>query len=139
ADDDSLSISRIMVMGEPQRNLLAPQAEAIMRDFSQKWNVQLPNFEQHCTMSAFLFPTASLERLATVGKFNCLSFYIDDSAAGHTLNKANEVPTDSLTETLKQGELASLGFIFRTGQLPPAPTNLQRAWYEVRQEFFTLS
>src|SRR5436853_1117531 len=131
-DNDRISLSRIMVVGEPQRNAFATQAEAAMRDFVHKWNVQLPNFEQYCTMSAFLFPTASLERLATIGKMDCLFFYIDDeSAVGNPLT-LGKVSTDSEVITAKQEELASLGFIFRTGQLPPTPTNLQQALYEVR-------
>src|SRR6266480_2805242 len=134
-DNDGLSVSRIMVVGELQRNPFAAQAEAAMREFTQKRNVQFSNFEQHCTMSAFLFPTAALERLVAIGKLNCLFFYIDDSVVSHTLNKANEIPTDSVTATPKQEELGSLAFIFRTGQLPSAPTNLQLALYEVRQEF----
>ena len=140
-DDDSLSISRIMVVGELQRSPFAAQAEAAMRDFAQKWNIlQLPNFNHYSTMSAFQFPTASLERLATIGKMSCLFFYIDDDCAvNNHLNKANEVLADSMTATSKQEELASLGFIFRTGQLPSASTNLQRALYEVRQEFLAMS
>jgi len=126
-------------VGEPQRNPFATQAEAAMRDFTRKWNVQFQNFEQHCTMSAFLFPTTSLERLTTIGKMNCLFFYIDDSVVSNTLNEANVIPTDSMTAIPKQEELASLGFIFRTGQLPSVPTNLQQALYEVRQELFMLS
>src|SRR5437588_4820114 len=139
SDDDSLSVSRIMVVGEPQRNPFAAQAEAAMREFTQKRNVQFSNFEHHCTMSAFLFPTASLERLTTIGKLNCLFFYIDDSVVSHTLNEVNKVQTDSMTAASKQEELASLGLIFRSGQLPPVPTNLQLALYEVRQEFLAQS
>src|ERR1700724_141294 len=56
-NDDSLSLSRIMVVGESRRNPFAAQAEAAMRDFAQKWNVlQLPNFEHYCTMNSYLFP-----------------------------------------------------------------------------------
>jgi hypothetical protein len=138
-DDDSLSISRIMVVGESQRNPFAAPAEAAMRDFAQKWNVmQLPNFEHYCTMNSFLYPTASLERLAVMGKMSSLFFYIDDLAVSNPIDDANEVLTDSVIATSKQEELASLGFIFRTGQLPPAPTNLQQALCESRQEFLAL-
>jgi len=139
SDDDSLSISRIMVVGEAQRNPFAVQAEAAMWDFMQKWNMQSPNFNHYCTISAFMFPAASLESLKTIGKLNCLCFYIDDCAVSYPLDTANEIPTDAVTAILKQEELASLGFIFRTGQLPLAPTNLQQAFYEVRQELLVLS
>ena len=139
-DNKNLSLSRILVVGESRRNPLAAQAEAVMRDFAQKWNViQLPNFDYYCTMNSYLFPRASLERLATMGKMSNLFFYIDDLALIHPLDEANEVPTDSVTITCKQEELASLGSIFRTGQLPASPTNLQQALYEVRQEFLMLS
>lgn len=139
-DDNNLSLSRIMVVGEPQRNPLAAQAEAIMRDFARKWNVlQLPNFEHYCTMNSYLFPRTSLERLATIGKMSNLFFYIDDLAVDNPLDKADEVPTNSVIAISQQEELASLGFIFRMGQLPPAPTDLQQALYEVRQEFLALS
>lgn len=139
-NDDSLSISRILVIGKLQRNSFAAQAEASMRDFARKWDVlRLPDFEYYCPMSAFLYPTASLERLTALGKMSCLFFYIDDSAVSNSLNKTDKVPTDSVAATLKQEELASLGFIFRTGQLPSVPTNLQQALYEIRQEILALS
>ncbi len=137
--DNDLSISRIIVVGEPQQNPLATQAEAAMRDFAQKRNIYLPNFDYHCTMSAFLFPTASLERLVAIGNLNCLSFYLDDSSVRNTLDKTNEILTDSMAATLEQKEHASLASIFRTGQLPSAPTNLELVSYEIRQQFLALS
>ena len=90
-------------------------------------------------MSAFQYPKASLERLAAIGKLSCLCFYVDDCAVGSPLNNVNEVLTSSVSAISKQEELAALSSLFFTGQLPPAPTNLQLAFYEVRQELFALS
>lgn len=141
SNDDLLSIAQIMVIGEAQRNPFGTQAEAMMREFLQKWDVlQLPNFDYYCTVSASQYPEASLKRLAAIGKFSCLCLYIDDVALSHPLDHADQTSAASTVIVgSKQAELASLGFLFRSGQLPSAPTNLQMAFYEVRQELLALS
>jgi len=89
-------------------------------------------------MNSYLFPGASLERLATIGKMSQPVFFISTICFDPSLDKANEVPTVSMIVTSKQEELASLGSIFSMATTL-APTNLQQALYEVRQEFLVLS
>jgi hypothetical protein len=54
------------------------QADDLVEKIADRWSIKLPGFKNYNTMSAFMFPDASLERLVTIGCLNDLLFYIDD-------------------------------------------------------------
>jgi hypothetical protein len=125
-----VSLSGLLPMGEPCRNPFAVPAEALMRAFAEKWQLNWPRLEECYTMSAYLFPDASLHRLVTIGNLNTLSFYLDD------------LTTKEACKASALDEIPVLSHVLRTGQVKDLslfPLHYQQALLEVRQDFLSLS
>lgn len=48
-------------------------------DYAKRFEIWLPNYHTYSSMSDYLYPRASVERLITIKLFNDLLYYIDDS------------------------------------------------------------
>lgn len=73
-----LTLSDLLVIAPVQINPQAEEAERIIEDYCRKLGIWLPHFQEYTTMSSYLFPRASVERLVAIDIFTNLLYFIDD-------------------------------------------------------------
>ncbi len=73
-----LSLSDITVIDSLKKNPHASKVEQEAERHCQSLGIHLNNLKDYNTMSAYLFPEASCERLLAITVFNNVLFYIDD-------------------------------------------------------------
>lgn len=131
-----LSLSSNIQITEPFKvNPYAKEAEAKVEEYARKYGIYLSGFDHYNTVFAFLFPETSLEKLVVVGNLNCLLFYIDDVATSWL--KPGSAKFEKIL--VRPEPLEPLIELFRYGQMPKEPTQLQLAFAELRQQFIELS
>jgi hypothetical protein len=74
-----LTLSDLRVIGPVQINPNAAEAMKVTEKYCRQLGIMGANFREYCTMSAYLFPRASLERLIAIDLLNNLLFFIDDT------------------------------------------------------------
>lgn len=73
-----LSLSDLRVIGPVQINRQAQLAEWMIEDYCERLGIKLPHFQEYTTMSSYLYPSASLERLVAIDILTNLLYYTDD-------------------------------------------------------------
>ena len=132
----SLTLSN-MLMPYPRRiNPFAREAEAAVERFAATHGIKLPHFRARSSMSAYLFPNATLERLVTTGKVFALSWFIDEVADAFTLEqRASLANVDHRIAENNLPHLVELAPILQTGVISsPSPTMLERATKEIADD-----
>src|SRR5262245_59075101 len=74
-----LTLSDLQILGPAQTNPNGPQAMQISEQYCKSLGILHENFANYASMSTYVFPRASLERLVTVDLLNNLLFFIDDT------------------------------------------------------------
>ncbi len=72
------SLSDLEVIGPVQIHPQAEEAERRIEQYCHQLGIHLPHFDEYTTMSSYLFPHASLERLVVIDVLTNLLYYIDD-------------------------------------------------------------
>jgi len=76
-------LSKIDVRSKARVNPQARIAENIIEHECRQLGIWLPQLQDYTTMSGYLFPTASLQRLVTLGMYNNFLFFVDDQFDRH--------------------------------------------------------
>src|SRR5690606_29339833 len=72
------SLSDLEVIGPVQIHPQAEEAERRIEQYCHQLGIRLPHFDEYTTMSSYLFPHASVERLVVIDVLTNLLYYIDD-------------------------------------------------------------
>ncbi len=129
---DQLRLSDIFIISPARINPNATKAEATSAVLCEKWGIKPPNFSGFVTMSAYLFPRASLARLETIILANNFLFYVDDCFDRHDPEmQAHQVE-------LRERNLI-FARIFAGQAQPDRGNNLHLVCYELRQRFVRLA
>jgi hypothetical protein len=88
------SISDLGVIEPLRHNPHAKEAEAIAKVHCQRLGIHLDNFDGYNSMSAFLYPRTSLERLVAIITIMNLLYYIDEAFERH--ERVEEDPEENL-------------------------------------------
>src|SRR5688572_14923500 len=75
----TLTLTDIQLIDDERLHPQAPEAHHFMRLMTDKFEVTLSSFYEYTSMSSYIFPKTSMERLLTIGLVNNLLFYIDDT------------------------------------------------------------
>ncbi len=73
-----LSYDSIKIYSSPKVNIHMQATEAEVETFCKDYNIWLPHFKEYHTMTAYLYPNASAERLIILNIFMNLLWYVDD-------------------------------------------------------------
>jgi hypothetical protein len=132
----SLALSNILMPYPRRINPLAREAEAAVERFAATYGIKLPHFKTRSSMSAYLFPNATLERLIPTGKVFALSWFIDEIADAFTPEqRASLANVDYRIAENNLPRLVELGPILQTGVISsPSPTMLERATKEIADD-----
>lgn len=74
----SLTLSDLRIIAPAQIHPDASTADRIVEDLCTRLGIMRPNYREYTTMSAYLFPRTSVERLVAVNLLMNLLYYIDD-------------------------------------------------------------
>ncbi len=132
---DLLTAHDIRPPVEPARSPLYEQAEGMVRDYAERWNIKPPHFEKYNTFAGWMYPNAvSAKRLAAACAIHSTFFFVDDllfdtddydPAAYHIDPDLGQDPAAA------RGWLRDLMDIFHTGDLPENPSNVELAMQEL--------
>jgi hypothetical protein len=131
--DQHLSLLDITVLGPVQINPHRDQSMATTYDLCSQYGVGLADMHRYTSMSSYLFPSASQERLISIDLLNAVLFYIDDVydrnadglSAGH----------DPLTADVYHNCID----IFVHGRMPAQKHRLYPIWQELHRRFHASS
>lgn len=112
--DELLTIADLEPLGTAQLNPHATEANKMTREECKKHQIYHPNFDGFLTMTAYMYPTASAERLVCINVFMCFLFFIDDKyehlmhyecfTYSDDLNRVLQVAVRILCENFKPAE-----------------------------------
>lgn len=88
-----LTLSDVQIVDAARVNPHAAEAERIIEDLCRQLGIWLPHIQEYNTMSAYLFPRTTTERLVAIGLFNNLLYFIDDV---YDRNKHNPEADDEI-------------------------------------------
>ena len=132
-DDHYLSLLDITVLGPVQVNPYCGQSMAATHDICLRYGVGLADMHRYTSMSSYLFPTASPERLVSIDLLNAVLFYIDDV---YDRNAAGPLDGhDPLTADVYRNCIA----MFVHGRMPADKHRLYPIWQELHRRFGALS
>lgn len=126
-----LNLSNIVVVDVLKRNLHSKSVEKEAEHICQSLGIYRENLRDYNTMSGYLFPTTSPEKLLAITLFNNLLFYIDDCL------DRNDTHTPSQTERLKRFQ--RLIDTFRTGNVQDKSDILENATAYIRNILYPLA
>ena len=95
------SISDLLVINPQRRNPHAKEAEVISKDYGQRLGIHLDNFDGYNSMSAFLYPRASLERLVAIISIMNLLYYVDEAFERHARLEEDPQENDYLRKVFE--------------------------------------
>ena len=128
-----LSLLDLTVLGPAQVNPHRDQSMAATYDICSRYGVGLTGMHRYTSMSSYLFPAASPERLVTIDLLNAVLFYIDDvydrNAAG-PLDGHDPLTADVYRHCIE---------IFLHGRMPAGQHRLYPIWQELHRRFGALS
>ncbi|MEM9953204.1 MAG: terpene synthase family protein [Chloroflexota bacterium] len=127
------SLSDILYAGPCQVNTTAEQAERTAEAFCKELGIYLPNLSEYNTMSAYLFPHTSYERLFAIIVLNNLLFYIDDQM------DRNDAEGNIPSEIEQRRMFDQIVRIFKTGHVQDNQDRLQVSAKAIRDLFLPLS
>ena len=73
-----LTFADLIVPGTKQINPHAEKANQITKQLCQQYGISLPHIDEYNTVTAYVFPRTSVERLITINLWLDLLFFIDD-------------------------------------------------------------
>lgn len=123
-------LSRIDVQSKAQVNPNAKIAENIIEHQCRELGIWLPQLDDYTTMSAYLFPTASLQRLVTLGVYYNFLFFVDDYYDRH-----NKEEIDVTQEIKMRKVFDNCTQILLKGAKPADDHMLYKACLELRRQF----
>jgi hypothetical protein len=88
-----LTLSDHRVLGERQIHPEADEANRQTKELCQRYGIELPYIDEYNTMTAYMFPSTSVERLVATNLWLDYLWFIDDS---YDRNKNHEYSTDEL-------------------------------------------
>ncbi|MFI1801131.1 hypothetical protein ACH427_27795 [Streptomyces sp. NPDC020379] len=129
-----LSSLSSFALGPEKVNKHAREAEQISEEHCRRLGILLPHFTEYVTISSWLYPHATPDRLSIVNVVNALAFYIDDAYVETPLGQRS--PQDGSDDPLLRQALQN-GISCLRGE-PPAPTasayrTLPVAYRQVRE------
>lgn len=86
-----LTLSDLLVIAPTQINPDAEEAERIIEAYCRELGIWLPHFQEYTTMSSYLFPRTSVERLVAIDIFTNLLYFIDDVFDRNKPSKVSEI------------------------------------------------
>lgn len=125
-------LSQINVRTPAQVNPHAQIAENIIEHQCKELGIWLPQLEHYTTMSAYLFPTASLQRLVTLGIYYNFLFFVDDYYDRH-----NKEEVDIAREIQMRKVFDNCTQILLKGTKPKDKHLLYAVCFELRQQFLS--
>ncbi len=99
-----LTFADLIVPGAKQINPHAEQAHQMTKQLCQKYGISLPHIDEYSTVTAYIFPNSSIERLVTINLWVDLLFFIDDfydRNINHTYSNETEKYQNILENTLR--------------------------------------
>lgn len=132
ASSKRLGLSDVTVVGEARVNPHAESAESISRSICRAWGIEPPNFSGFVTMSAYLFPRASEERLIETILVHNFLFFIDDAFDRHD-------PRMQRDEAAQRARNQAFAEILAGERRPAAGDRLQGICGELRERMRALA
>ncbi|MBM7845200.1 terpene synthase family protein [Herpetosiphon giganteus] len=126
-----LSLPDITGIGACAINPFQAQSIAATTAICEAYGIALPAMQHYITMSSYLFPTASLERLKAIDLLNAILFYIDDMYDRNQHRVPIHLPSPAT--------YAHCVGLFVDGMLPTDGHHLYPIWYEAYRQFRDLS
>ena len=105
------TLSNIELIDDKRIHPRAVEAHQRMKVATDKFNVTLPSFFEYASMSSYIFPETSMERLLAIGLVNNLLFYIDD-----TFDRNN--PDNKLDKYERRHLFEQCFEVLTTGRMP---------------------
>ena len=99
-----LTLADHIVPGSKQINPHAEKANQITKQLCQQYGISLPHLDEYNTMTAYVFPHTSVERLVTINLWLDFLFFIDDlydRNTNHTYSNKTEKYQNVLENTLR--------------------------------------
>ncbi|MDJ0574497.1 MAG: hypothetical protein QNJ65_04950 [Xenococcaceae cyanobacterium MO_234.B1] len=99
-----LTLADHIVPGPKQINPQAEKANQITKDLCQKYSISLPHIDEYNTMTAYVYPHTSVDRLVTINLWLDLLFFIDDlydRSITHQYSNETEKFQNILANTLR--------------------------------------
>lgn len=127
-----LTLSDINVIAPAQIHPQAAEVQRIVEDHCMRLGIMRPNYHEYTTMSSYLFPRTSIERLVAINILMNLLYYIDDVYDRHQAT-GNENP-DHLAQVFKEGIAA-----FRTGAASTLNDPVIDVCLELHRQFSALT
>ena len=127
-------LHQINVRSKARVNPYANLADEIIEHTCRKLGIWLPHLQHYTTMSYYLFPTTSLQRLVTLGIYFNVMFYIDDQYDRHHRDEVNveqEIKLRKLFDNCTN--------IWLNGYVPSDSHVLYDACAELRKQFLALT
>jgi hypothetical protein len=91
--EDCLTLSQHRVLGERQIHPEADEANRQSKELCQRYGIELPYIDEYNTMTAYMFPSTTVERLVATNLWLDYLWYIDDS---YDRNKNHEFSNNEL-------------------------------------------
>jgi alpha-muurolene/germacrene-A/gamma-muurolene synthase len=142
----NLSLSDIFIPWPRQKNNSSEFVESASKEFCLKYEIHTSDrtkpyrFDECNTMTAYLYPRASPERLFAINNIMCLFWFIDDLCdEDDTIERCDANIKGGDDQGRMQDVLLASLPIFQFGQLPPHATRLQQAIFEMRAALLRLS
>ncbi len=128
-----LSLSDLCVLGPKQVNPEAETAELLIESHCEKLGIRLPHFQEYTTMSSFLYPRASVERLVAIDILTNLLYYTDD------LFSSNRADTEAADDVAMWKVFQNSILILRYGMMPKESLPLYATCMKLRELMLRLS
>jgi len=125
-------LSQINVRSSAQVNPHASIAENIIEHKCRELGIWLPQLKDYTTMSAYLFPTASVQRLVTLGTYNNFLFFIDDQFDRHAKEEINHEE-----EIYMRKVFDNCANILLNGHIPSGSHILYDTCIDLRKQFLS--
>ncbi len=127
-----LTLSDLRIIAPMQVHPDASTADRIVEDLCTRLGIMRPNYREYTTMSAYLFPRTSVERLVAVNLLMNLLYYIDDVYDRHRAF-GNE-DTVRVMQVFQQAIAA-----FQTGATPTLSDPIINVCLELHHHFGALT
>ncbi len=121
------TLSDLEVIGPVQIHPKAEEAERRIELYCHQLGIRLPHFDEYTTMSSYLFPHATLERLVVIDVLTNLLYYIDDV---YSMNRGENERDDALDSSTMMTIFTNCLVILRCGTLQDGkPVDLSEPLY----------
>lgn len=104
-----LTLSDMMVIGPRRCNPNIYKAEALVRDICVRNHIKAKTYDNYTTMSPFVFPRTTTERLLAIDLLINFAFYVDDDINDDRFDNQDDYHRRILRRSVE---------IFMTGQMP---------------------